>query len=75
MCSKCDLTQSVQSKLFSPFLTKLNDDVFECTDFHAAACDYSLKKNGIRVEILFQNCGGKNLDSEQQQYISPSRSQ
>ena len=34
---------------------------------HVTACDCSLKKRDVRVEILFQNRGGKNLNSEQRQ--------
>ena len=34
---------------------------------HVTECDYSLKKRDARVEIFFQNRGGKNLDLEQRQ--------
>ena len=34
---------------------------------HVTACDCSLKKRDTRVEIFFQNHGGKNLDLEQEQ--------
>ena len=46
-------------------VTFFNCDV---TIRHVTACNFSPKKSVLSVEIFFQNCGGKNLHSEQKWY-------
>ena len=62
----CSKAVSLENTNFPPLVSR-RMTYSNVTVIHVTACDCSQKKSGVRVEIFFENHGGKNLSSEQRQ--------